>query len=207
MREGEVRFYTADDPLTGKWLFKVCFDAEMQRTIIKALKCPPGKGFAQLEGSTLLFQKSLVEGKYYSVISLSYIDGDGRLRKNVVENVEEVPETIKKSFKIASYEEATGKKIAGKRIVALCDEKDDKKMIVMFLLQRAWPLAKITIDFGAKIFDLLEIIKKLEKAQLTEIYQAAKDQYGLMEEEIETLLGFLESEGKILRFEGYVKTR
>ncbi len=207
LREGKVRFYRVGDPVTGKWLFKVCSDKEMQRSIVKALKCPPGIGFVQLEGRTMLFQKSLVEGQYYDVISLSYLDDEGRLRRNVVGDIDEVPETIKDNFRISPYEEATGKKAIGKRLVTLCEESDEKKMIVLFILQRAWPLSKIPPDLGTKMADLLELIKNLEKAEINEIYQTAEERHGLSREDTDLLLTFLETEGKIATSDEYIKTR
>ena len=207
LREGKVRFYRVSDPVTGKWLFKVCSDKEMQRSIVKALKCPPGGGFVQLEGRTMLFQASLVEGQYYDVISLSYIDEEGRLRRNVVGDIDEVPETIKDNFRIAPYEEATGKKAIGKRLVTLSEERDEKQMIALFILQRAWPISKIPPDLGTKMVDLLKLIKNLEKAEINTIYQTAEERHGLPREDTDLLLTFLETEGKIERSEEYVKTR
>jgi len=206
LREGEVRFYRVNDPLTGRWLFKVCLDREMQRVIVKALKCPPGKGFVQLEGRMMLFQRSLLEGYYYGVLSLSYIDEKGRLRRNIVVTLDEVPEIIKKNFKISTYEEAVGKRAVGKKYVILCEEKDEKKMIILFILQRAWPLSRIPAALGTKTSDLLKLIKSLERAEINNIYQTAEERYKLTREDIDVLLRFLESEGKILRSEGYVKT-
>ncbi|MCW4020427.1 MAG: hypothetical protein NWF14_04270 [Candidatus Bathyarchaeota archaeon] len=207
LRGGEVRFYRVTDPLTGKWLFKACSDEEMHKTIIKALKCPSGGGFVQLEGRTMLFQRSLMEGCSYDVISLSYIDKEGRLRRNVVSTIDEVPETIKNNFKIVAYEEATGKKAIGKRLVTICKEKDEKTMIILFLIQRAWPISKIPPNIGVRIFDLLKVITNLERAQIDEIFQTAEERYELTKEDTEVLLRFLETEGKILRSEEYIKTR
>jgi len=195
LREGKVRYYRVKDELTGNWLFKVCRDDEMQRVIVKALKCPPGGCFVQLEGRTMLFQKGLVEGYYYDVISISYMDEEERLRRNVLDNMDEVPEIIKENFKIMTYEEATGKKIVGKRLVVLCEENDEKNMIALFLIQRAWPVSKIPPEIGVKASNLFRLIKELEKAKIDEIYQAAEDQFKL------------EKEGTIQRFEGYIKTK
>ncbi len=64
LRAGEVRFYKADDLQTGKWLFKICVDYENGRSMVKAIKCPPGRLFSQLEGATMLFQKSLNANLY-----------------------------------------------------------------------------------------------------------------------------------------------
>jgi len=207
LREGKVRYYRVKDELTGDWLFKVCRDDEMQRIIVKALKCPPGGGFVQLEGRTMLFQKGLIEGYYYDVITLSYMDEEERLRRNVLDNIDEVPEVIKENFKIMTYEEATGKKIVGKRLVVLCEENDEKDMIALFLIQRAWPVSEIPPEIGMKAPDLLRLIKELEKAKIDEIYQAAEEQFNLEKENIDTLLSLLEKEGSIRRLEGYIKTR
>lgn len=207
MREGEVRFYRANDPVTGNWLFKVCSDGEMQRTTIKALKCPPGRGFAQLEGSTMLFQRSLVQGYYYGVVSLSYIDDSERLRRNVVESTEEVPDVIKNNFRTVAYEEATGKQAVGKNLAVLCGEKDEKGMMVLFILQRAWPVSKIPPDLGTKKIDLLDLIKNLEKAEITDVYQTAGERHALTKEDTDVLLGLLESEGKIVRSDEHIKTK
>lgn len=207
LREGSVRFYRVNDPLTGNWLFKVCEDKEMQRSIIKALKCPPGEGFVQLEGRTMLFQKGLVEGYYYDVISLSYVDGKARLRRNVVNSIDEVPEAIKGNFKILDYEEATGRTVIGKRLVTLCEERDEKKMIALFLLQRAWPISSIPSEIWSRASDLLEIIKNLERAPVDDIYKTVEQQFQLAKEDTDVLLSFLENEGKIQRSEEYIKTR
>jgi hypothetical protein len=207
LRKGEVRFYRVNDPLTGQWLFKVCRDEEMQRTIIKAMKCPAGIGFTQLEGRTMLFQKSLVEGCCYDVLSLSYLDSEERLRRNVVENINEVPEALKNNFKIVDYEDATGKKAVGKSLVTLCGESDEKKMMMLFLIERAWPLSTIPPDVGTKMIDLYKMIRNLEQAALEDIYRTAQEQYELAKEDTDRLLNVLETEGKIQRSEQYIKTK
>jgi len=207
LREGKVRYYRVRDELTGNWLFKVCRDDEMQRVIVKALKCPPGGGFVQLEGRTMLFQKGLMDGYYYDVISVSYMDEEERLRRNVLDSIDEVPEVIKENFKVMDYEEATGKKIVGKRLVVLCEENDEKNMIALFLIQRAWPISKIPPEIGIKASDLLRLIKDLEKARIDEIYQAAEQRFNLERENTDMLLSLLEKEGTIQRAEDYIKTK
>jgi len=207
LRQGKVRYYKVRDELTGNWLFKVCRDDEMQRVIVKALKCPPGGGFVQLEGRTMLFQRGLVEGYYYDVISLSYMDEEERLRRNVLDNIDEVPEIIKENFKVMGYEEATGKKIVGKRLVVLCEENDEKDMILLFLIQRAWPISRIPLEIGMRASDLLELIRELEKAKIEEIYEAAENKFKLERENIDMLLKLLEREGIIQRIEDYIKTK
>jgi len=207
LREGKVRYYRVKDELTGDWLFKICRDEDMQRVIVKALKCPAGGGFVQLEGRTMLFQKGLVEGYYYDVISISYMDEEERLRRNVLDNPDEVPPIIRENFKVLDYEEATGRKIVGKRLVVLCEENDEKGMILLFLIQRAWPVSKVPPEIGMKASDLLKLIKDLEKAKIEEIYQAAEHKFKLERENIEVLLDLLEKEGVIHRSEEYIKTK
>ncbi len=209
LREGEVRFYRVDDPLTGRWLFKVCPDGEMDRTMVKALKCPPGRAFTQLEGSTMLFQRAPeVEGKYYDVISVSYIDEDGRLRRNVVERVDEIPPILRENFEVKTYEEATGRRAPGKRLVALCGEKDEKAMITLFLLERAWPISELTPEAGLNTRKVLNLIRELEKAEIGEVYREAERRYGLQRESIDKIIDLLERDGKILRpGENYLKTK
>ena len=207
LREGEVRYYHVRDYLTGDWLFKICKDYETQRVIVKALKCPAGGGFAQLEGKTMLFQKGISEGYYYDIISLSYIDEKNRLRRRVVSDLDDVPKVIKKNFKVMGYEEATGNKVPGKKLVVLCKENDEKSMILLFLIERAWPLSGIPPEIGIKASDLLGLIKELEKARLDEVYQAAESKLNIGKKDADILLEVLEKEGSILRLEGYVKTK
>jgi len=207
LRQGKVRYYRVKDELTGNWLFKVCRDDEMERVIVKALKCPPGGGFVQLEGRTMLFQKGLIEGYYYDVISLSYMDEEERLRRNVLDNIDDVPEILKENFKVMKYEEVTGKKIVGKRLVVLCEENNEKDMILLFLIQRAWPISRIPLEIGMRASDLLELIRELEKAKIDEIYEAAENKFKLERENIDMLLELLEREGTIQRSEDYIKTK
>jgi len=206
LRVGEVRFYRVTDFLTGKWLFKVCSDREMGRVTVKAIKCPPGRLFAQLEGDTMIFQKSILEGLLYDVISLTYMDDEGRVRRQIAKSVEEVPDIIRRNFEVKPYEEATGREAPGKRVVALCSEDDEKGMIALFLLERAWPLSPVPPDEKAKSLNLLALIKKLEKASVEEIRRAAAESFELTADEVDALLSSLEEEGKIRRLDGeYVK--
>ncbi|MHC1589770.1 MAG: hypothetical protein ACXQTQ_02270 [Candidatus Hecatellaceae archaeon] len=206
LRVGEVRFYRVTDFLTGKWLFKVCSDREMGRVTVKAIKCPPGRLFAQLEGDTMIFQKSILEGLLYDVISFTYVDDEGRVRRQIAKSVEEVPDIIRRNFEVKPYEEATGREAPGKRVVALCSEDDEKGMIALFLLERAWPLSPVPPDEKAKSLNLLALIKKLEKASVEEIRRAAAESFELTADEVDALLSSLEEEGKIRRLDGeYVK--
>lgn len=207
IRQGDVRFYRINDPLTGKWLFKICRDREIGRSIVKALKCPSGIGFVQLEGRAMLFQKSRMDGYTYDVISLSYLDDKNRLRRKVIMNSEEIPESISQNFQIMSYEEATGKKAIGKRFVTLCEENDEKKMILLFIYQRAWPLSKMSPNVATKMTELLKIIKKLERAKKVDIFNLSEEQLELTKEDTDTLLKSLENEGKIFCVDEYIKTK
>lgn len=144
LREGEVRFYRVKDFLTGNWLFKVCLDKELRKVMVKAVKCPPGRRYAQLEGNTMVFQKSEMEGWLYDIISLTHADESDRLHRKIVDSVEEVPATIREHFRILSYEEATGKRASGKHWVTLSKTEDEKSMILLFVLERAWTISTVS---------------------------------------------------------------
>ncbi|TSA55713.1 hypothetical protein D4R42_05110 [bacterium] len=139
-----MSFYTVKDFLTGEWLFKICKDKEEGRIMVKALKCPAGIRFSQLEGRTMVFQQSKIEGMLYDVISLSEVDQNNRLRRNIVSSIEEVPAVIKENYTIKPYEEATGKKAPGKHLVTLSKQENEKEIITLFVLERAWSLSKST---------------------------------------------------------------
>lgn len=206
LRVGEVRFYRVRDLLTGEWLFKVCSDAELGRFIVKAVKCPPGKIFAQLEGDTMMFQKSLIQGMLYDIISLSHLDEEGRVRREAVRSIEEVPPIIMKNFEVKPYEEATGKQIPGKYLTTLCKEGDEKALIIQFLLERAWPLSPVSPEDKTRTINLLVLIKSLEKTTVEEVRQVANEQFGIGREEVDALLDSLEREKQIERLEGgYVR--
>jgi len=206
LRSGEVRFYRVKDFLTGNWLFKVCLDKELGRVIVKALKCPAGILSAQLEGATMVFQKSVIEGLFYDVISLTHVDEEGRIRREVAKSIEEVPQLIRENFEVNPYEEATGKKAPGKYLVTLCKKEDEKGMITLFLLERAWPISPLSPREKAKTLNLMSLIKKLEKISIEELYKAASEDFGLSAEEVDALLASLERDGKIRFLEGnYVK--
>lgn len=206
LRIGEVRFYRARDPLTGEWLFKVCWDKELYRGLVKAVKCPPGKLFPQLEGDTMVFQRSAAEGLFYDIISVTHADEDGKVRRQAVRSIEEVPAAIARDFEVKSYEEATGRKAPGKYLATLSREGDEKAMITLFLLERAWPLSSVSPEEKTKSVNLLALIKRLEKTSIEELRQLANEQFGIGKEEIDTLLDSLEKENRIKCLEGdYVK--
>jgi hypothetical protein len=144
MRNGEVNFYKVKDFLTGDWLLKLCKDKELGKILVKAVKCPAGVLFAQLEGKTLVFQNSKIEGMLYGVLSLTQADENNRLRRKIVSSLEEVPSIIKENYTIKPYEEATGKRAPGKHLVTLCKQENEKAIVTLFILERAWPITKST---------------------------------------------------------------
>lgn len=206
IREGAVIFHKATDFLTGSWLFKACIDEEQGKTIIKALKCPPGKIFAQIEGSTMMFQRSKIEGFVYDIISLTYTGEDERVRREIITDLDKVPASIKDNFEIKKYEEATGKTVIGKNLVTIVRDKDVKDMIILFLMERAWPLASISPETGLKEENIVKLIDDAEKASIDEIYALANERLNMMKDDVDKLLDLLKNEGKIdSPSPGYVK--
>ncbi|MCW4034560.1 MAG: hypothetical protein NWF03_04275 [Candidatus Bathyarchaeota archaeon] len=141
LRNGEVRFYQVNDFLTGEWLFKLCKDQEQGKITVKAVKCPPGIRYSQLEGKSMLFQNSIIDGMLYDVISLTVSDDSDKLKRNVVATIDEVPAVIRENFEIKSYEHATGKKAPGKYLVTMSEQDNEKELVTLFVLQRAWTLS------------------------------------------------------------------
>ena len=92
----------------------------------------------------MIFQKSKIENLFYDVISLTNIDEKNKLGRNIVSNIHEVPDVIKKNFMIRSYEEATGKKAPGKHLVTLSKPENEKELVILYLLQRCWGLSEFT---------------------------------------------------------------
>jgi hypothetical protein len=144
MRKGEVNFYRAKDFLTGDWLFKLCKDKDMGKIMVKAVKCPAGVRFAQLEGNTMVFQLSKVGGMFYDVLSLTQADENDRLGRKNVSTIEEIPDIIQENYTIKPYEEATGKTAPGKHYVTLCKPENEKAIVTLFILERAWTISKST---------------------------------------------------------------
>lgn len=188
LRAGEVRFYKADDLQTGKWMFKVCVDPEKNKAMVKAIKCPAGKLFSQLEGATMLFQQSLTPDMYYDIISLTRIDQEGRVRREVVKTLEEVPAVIKEYFEVKDYAEATGKKLPGSHFVTLSKKDNEKDMITLFIIQRAWTLPA---EERQKSIDLLAVLKKLEKVSITEVSHLVAEQFDVDRTTLDELLAKL----------------
>ena len=142
LRNGEVSFYRVKDFFTGTWLIKLCTDEEQGKILVKAVKCPAGIRFAQLEGRTMVFQKSKIEGMLYDVISLTQADENDKVSRKIVSSVDEVPAIIKENYEVKSYEEATGKKAPGKHLVTLTKQKNKKEIVTLFVLERAWGLSQ-----------------------------------------------------------------
>jgi len=156
LRNGEVSFYRVRDFLTGDWLFKTCNDKEFGKALVKAVKCPAGLRFAQLEGNSMVFQPSRMEGMLYDVVSLTHADENDRLSRKIVSREEEIPAIIRENFEIKPYEEAAGKTAPGKHFVTLCKREDEKAMITLFLLERAWTLSAITPEEKLKTMEELK---------------------------------------------------
>jgi len=102
----------------------------------------------------MVFQPSAFEGMLYDVVSLTQADENNRLSRKIVSSAEEIPAVIKENYDVKPYAEATGKTVPGKNLVTLSKRDDEKTMINLFLLERAWPLSTITPE---------EKIKAMEK--------------------------------------------
>jgi rubrerythrin len=144
LRNGEVSFYSVKDFLTGEWLLKLCRDREEGKILVKAVKCPAGILFSQLEGRTMVFQESKFEGMLYDVISLTEAGENDNVKRKIVASIDDVPAVIRENYEIKSYEEAVGKKAPGKYLVTLSKPEDEKEIITLFVLERAWSLSKST---------------------------------------------------------------
>ena len=152
LRSGEVCFYRARDFLTGDWLFKTCRDSELGKVMVKAVKCPAGLRFAQLEGNTMLFQPSQIERAR-----------NDRISRKVADSLDAVPAVIRQNYEIRSYEEATGKTAPGKHWVTLTKAEDEKAMIALFLLERAWMLSTISPEKRLEVLQQQEGLQSKEK--------------------------------------------
>ena len=163
LRNGQVNYYRAKDFLTGEWLFKLCRDKELGKVLVRAVKCPPGARFAQIEGNTMVFQQSQREGWLYDVISLTQADENDKLSRKVVDSLERIPTIIRENYEIKPYEEAKGKPAPGKHWVTLSRADDEKAMIALFLLERAWTLSSTTPEERLKTLQEQEQLKPKER--------------------------------------------
>jgi len=220
LRRGEVQYYRVKDAVSGTWLFKVSIDREFGKALVKASMCPPGVVYPQLEGDTMVFQKSLLEGYMYDTISVTYLE-NGSVRKKNVGTPEELPKWITGSM-VENYERATGKKPTyGRGLVTLVREGDYKAMIKFFLMEKAWLLGKIPTEIELRKIaeakraripperrNVFRTIAKLEMAEDESIYRALKREFGMGREEVERILVEMEKEGKVTHPKlGYTKRR
>jgi hypothetical protein len=159
LRSGQVNYHRAKDFLTGEWLFKLCRDRELGKVQVRAVKCPPGARFAQLEGNSMVFQHSKLEGCLYDVVSLTQADEKDKLSRKVVDTLEQIPSVIRENYEIRPYEEATGKPAPGKHWVTLSRADDEKCMVTLFLLERAWTLSSTTPEEKLKTLQEQETLK------------------------------------------------
>jgi hypothetical protein len=166
LRNGAVHYYRVRDFLTGDWLFKLCRDRELGKLLVKAVKCPSGARFAQLEGNTMVFQPSQNENWLYDIISLTQADQNDKLSRKAADTLEEVPLIIKENYDIKPYQEVKGKTAPGKHWVTLSRTDDEKGMITLFLLERAWTLSSITPG---------EKLKKLKQQERQELKREEKE--------------------------------
>ncbi len=144
LRNGPVNYYRVKDFLTDEWLFKLCRDEGLRKVLVRAVKCPPGARFAQLEGNSMVFQPSRKGGWLYDVISLTQADENDKLSRKVVDKLDQVPAIIRENYDVTPYEEATGKVAPGKHWVTLSRVDDEKGMVALFLLERAWTLSAVS---------------------------------------------------------------
>jgi hypothetical protein len=163
LRSGEVNYYKVKDFLTGDWLFKLCKDKGQNKITVKVVKCPAGVRFSQLEGNSMVFQKSQIGEMFYDVISLTYIEKNNRLRRDIVASIEEIPAVIRENYEIETYEKATGKKAPGKHFVTLSKQEKEKEFVTLFVLERAWGLSEASPEEKLKEKELIKQKKKVIK--------------------------------------------
>jgi hypothetical protein len=219
LRRGEVQYYRVKDAVSGTWLFKVSIDKEFGKTLVKVSMSPPGVVYPQLEGDTMVFQKSLLEGYMYDTISISYVEENGSVRKKNVGTAEELPKWITSGM-VENYEKATGKKPTyGRGLVTVVREDDYKAMIKFFLMEKAWPLGKIPTEIERRKKaeakrapipperrNVLRTIAKLEMAEDEGIYRALDREFGMKRDEAERILAEMKKEKKIIHPKpGYTK--
>lgn len=222
VREGPVSYFRVKDFLSGNWLFKLCIDGNLGKVVVKAVKCPPGKAFFSVEGASMVFQRSVQQGFLYDLISVPRIEESGRVRRGRVREMGEIPPLIRDNFKIVTHRAATGKKSPVAELLAtLTPEGDLRSPLILFLLERVWPLAPQTPEEAYRQMKVeaeqrgkpplstahrrvLNAIRRVQKARLIEVYELVKAKVG--EEERLKVLHDLAEDGKISYPKvGYVK--
>jgi hypothetical protein len=146
----------------------------------------------------MLFQKSLNPEQYYDIVSLTQVDGEGKVHREVVKTIEEIPATIKDNFQVRTYEEATGKKAPGNHLVTLSRKDDDREMITLFLLERARTLPP---EERQKNMDLMSLIKELQKTSVTDLGNITGEQFNIDRSALTKILADLEAKGRIKRLD------
>lgn len=96
---------------------------------------------------------------YYDIISLTHADENDKLHRKIITTIEEVPATIREHFQIVPYEEAKGKKAPGKNWVTLSKAEDEKSMILLFILERAWTISTVSPEEKMETIRLREELK------------------------------------------------
>ena len=81
--------------------------------------------------------------------------------------MDEVPEVIRQNYQTTSYEKATAKKAPGKHWVTLTKADDEKAMVILFLLERAWTLSPLKPEQKLRAIQLQKKLKpKEEKTEI-----------------------------------------
>ena len=222
VREGPVSYFRVKDFMSGNWLFKQCVDGELGKVVVKAVKCPPGRAYFTVEGGSMVFQRSVQKGFLYDLISVPKIEESGRVRRKRLREMGEVPPLIRDNFKIVTHLEATGKKtpVAG-LLATLTPEEDLRSPLLLFLLERVWPLSHQTPEEAYRQMEaeveqwrkpplttahrrLLNAVRRVQRARLIDVYELVKAKVG--EEEYLKVLHDLAEAGKISYPQvGYVK--
>jgi hypothetical protein len=114
----------------------------------------------------MVFQESQISEMFYDVISLTYMDENNRLRRDVIASIKEIPTVIRKNYEIKTYEEATGKKAPGKYLVTLNKQENEKELVTLFVLERGWGLSEASPEEKLKEKEQTKIKKMLLRKEV-----------------------------------------